>query len=364
MLSSIWLFLSIHMANLHEVYMHRCIELALQGAGFVAPNPMVGAVLVHEGRIIGEGWHKQYGGPHAEVHCINSVPVKDQQLIPFSTLYVSLEPCAHYGKTPPCTDLIIEKKIKKVVIGCRDPFDAVNGKGIELLRQSGVEVIEPVLEAEAKMLNRRFFCFHLLKRPYILMKWAQTADGFIASDTDERLLITDEATNRLVHQWRAEEAAILVGTATIRKDNPSLTNRLWYGKHPLRMMIDRQLVLPASLDIFHDGHPVIVFNEHKEGREKNIQYVKFETQSSLIPQILTYCYQHQIQSILVEGGASLLSSFLQAGYWDEIRTLTNQKLYIEKGLKAPALPPVLPVKKISMGNCEINFYDQYQMAVL
>lgn len=364
MLSSIWLFLSIHMVNLHEVYMQRCIELALLGSSFVAPNPMVGSVLVHEGRIIGEGWHKQYGGPHAEVNCINSVSATDQELIPFSTLYVSLEPCAHYGKTPPCTSLIIEKKIKRVVIGCRDPFDAVNGKGIALLKQSGVEVIEPVLEEEAKALNRRFFCFHRLKRPYIILKWAHTADGFIAADNDERLLITDEATNRLVHQWRAEEASILVGTATVRKDNPSLTNRLWYGKHPLRMMIDRQLKLPTTLHIFHDGHPLIVFNEIKEGKENAVQYVKFDRQPSLIPQILNYCYQHQIQSVLVEGGAALLSSFLDSGCWDEIRTLTNQKLYIEKGLKAPALPSVVPVKKISMGNYEINFYDQHQMVKL
>lgn len=364
MLSSIWLFLSIHMANLQEAYMQRCLELARLGAGFVAPNPMVGSVLVHENRIIGEGWHKQYGGPHAEVHCINSVSVADQALIPFSTLYVSLEPCAHYGKTPPCTSLIIEKNIKKVVIGCRDPFDAVNGKGIELLRQSGVEVIESVLEKQAEALNRRFFCFHRLKRPYVILKWAQTADGFIAADTDKRLLITDETTNRLVHQWRAEEAAILVGTATVLKDNPSLTNRLWYGKHPLRMMIDRQLALPATLDIFHDEHPVIIFNELREGKENNIQYVKFNPQPSMIPQILTYCYEHQIQSILVEGGASLLSSFLQTGYWDEIRTLTNQKLYIEKGLKAPVLPSLIPINKVSMGNCEIDFYDQHQMIMI
>jgi diaminohydroxyphosphoribosylaminopyrimidine deaminase / 5-amino-6-(5-phosphoribosylamino)uracil reductase len=364
MLSSIWLFLPIHMADLHEAYMHRCIELAQLGAGFVAPNPMVGAVLVYENRIIGEGWHQQYGGAHAEVNCINSVKTTDRALIPFSTLYVSLEPCAHYGKTPPCTKLIMEQQIKKVVIGCRDPFEAVNGKGIEQLQNAGVEVMVNVLEKECIKLNRRFFGFHQLGRPYIILKWAQTADGYMASNKPERLLITHADTNRIVHQWRAEESAILVGTETALKDNPSLTNRLWYGKSPLRMVIDRKLRLPSSLHILNDGHPVIIFNEEKEGQEGTVTYVLVVKESSIITQILSYCYGKQIQSILVEGGAALLDSFLQEGYWDELRTITNLQLNTGLGLKAPELPSAPVSKTIRIGSDEIRFYYHDQSLAL
>lgn len=360
MLSSIWLFLSIHMADLHEVYMRRCLELAQLGAGFVAPNPMVGAVLVYENRIIGEGWHRQYGGPHAEVNCINSVTDTDQALIPFSTLYVSLEPCAHYGKTPPCSKLIIEQQIKKVVVGCRDPFEAVNGKGIEQLQHAGVEIIVNVLEKECIVLNQRFFNFHQIHRPYIVLKWAQTVDGFIASDTTDRLLISNPDTNRLVHQWRAEESTILVGTETALKDDPSLTNRLWYGKNPLRMVIDRNLRLPASLMMFNDGQPVIVFNEKKEGQEGSIKYVKVNEESPFIHQMLSYCYEQQIQSILVEGGAALLNSFLAEKCWDELRVITNLNIKTGIGLKAPELPVVKVFETIRIESDEIRFYHNDQ----
>lgn len=364
MLSSIWLFLPFRMTDLHEAYMFRCIELAQLGAGSVAPNPMVGAVLVHDNRIIGEGWHQQYGGPHAEVNCIKSVTEADRAFIPFSTLYVSLEPCAHYGKTPPCTKLIIEQQIKKLVIGCRDPFEAVNGKGIEQLQNAGIALMVNVLEKECKQLNRRFFSFHQLNRPYIVLKWAQTDDGYIASNTSERLLITHADTNRIVHQWRAEESAILVGTATVLKDNPSLTNRLWSGKNPLRMVIDRELRLPLSLNMFHDEYPVIVFNEEKEGQEGTITYVRVEKVSSIIHQILLYCYQKQIQSILVEGGATLLKSFLQEGYWDELRTITNLQLNIGFGLRAPVLPAAAISNTIRIGSDEIRFYHNDQSLAL
>lgn len=360
MLSSIWLFLSIHMADLHEVYIRRCLELARLGAGFVAPNPMVGAVLVHENRIIGEGWHRQYGGPHAEVNCINSVTNADHALIPFATLYVSLEPCAHYGKTPPCSKLIIEQQIKKVVVGCRDPFEAVNGKGIEQLQNAGVEVIVNVLEKECITLNQRFFSFHQLQCPYIVLKWAQTADGFIASGTSDRLLITHSDTNRLVHQWRSQESAILVGTETALKDNPSLTNRLWYGKNPLRMVIDRNLRLPASLAMFNDGYPVLVFNEKKEGEEGAIKYVKVNAQSSVVHQILAYCYELQIQSVLVEGGTALLNSFLREKCWDELRVITNLNMKTGAGVKTPELPVVKASQIIRIESDEIRFYHNDQ----
>ena len=360
MLSSIWLFLFIHMTHIHEAYMHRCIELARLGAGFVAPNPMVGAVLVHENRIIGEGWHQQYGGPHAEVNCLNSVAETDRSLIPSSTLYVSLEPCAHYGKTPPCAKFIIEQQIKKVVVGCRDPFEAVNGKGIEILRAAGVEVTMHVLEQECITLNSRFFCFHQLHRPYVVLKWAQTADGFMGGNTSERLLITNAFSNRLVHQWRSIESAILIGTETALKDDPSLTNRLWYGNHPLRMVIDRRLRLPATLTLFNDGFPVVVFNEQKETQEGVIQYVKMEQGLSVISQIMSFCYRQQIQSILVEGGSTLLHTFLQEKQWDEIRTITNLNLTTGTGVKAPQLPVMTATKTIHLASDEVNFYHHNQ----
>ncbi|MBC7722390.1 MAG: bifunctional diaminohydroxyphosphoribosylaminopyrimidine deaminase/5-amino-6-(5-phosphoribosylamino)uracil reductase RibD, partial [Pedobacter sp.] len=214
--------------------MFRCLELAVLGKGNVAPNPMVGSVLVHEGRIIGEGYHQLYGQPHAEVNCINSVAENDKYLIPQSTLYVSLEPCSHFGKTPPCSDLIIKHDIKKVVVGCRDSYEEVNGKGIENLQQNGVEVVLGILENDCKNLNKRFFTFHTKKRPFIILKWAETANGKIASNTNERLLISNDFSNRVVHKWRSEEGAILVGTKTASLDNPSLNNRLWHGKNPIR----------------------------------------------------------------------------------------------------------------------------------
>ena len=214
----------------HYTYMQRCLQLAVLGAGNVAPNPMVGAVLVNNGDIIGEGYHQQYGGPHAEPNCINDVPVEMKHMIPGSTLYVSLEPCAHFGKTPPCADLIIKTGIKKVVVGCRDPFSKVDGKGIDKLRNAGVEVIIGEWENECKELNKRFFTFHTKSRPYIVLKWAQTANGKMAAEGEDRLLISNDYTNRLVHKWRSEEAAILVGRNTALMDNPSLTTRLWKGK--------------------------------------------------------------------------------------------------------------------------------------
>jgi diaminohydroxyphosphoribosylaminopyrimidine deaminase / 5-amino-6-(5-phosphoribosylamino)uracil reductase len=291
--------------------MQRCLELAKKGAGYVAPNPMVGAVLVHEDKIIGEGWHQQYGEAHAEVNCIASVKEEDRSLIAQSTMYVSLEPCAHFGKTPPCVDLIVQHKVPKVIIGCRDPFEEVNGKGIEKLRAAGVEVIAGVLENECKELNKRFFTYHTKQRPYIILKWAQTADGKIASlnpsegrtsDSDkteidyssqiihqnkttsviaeagspplegreaavERLLISNEYSNRLVHKWRSEEAAILVGTNTALLDDPELTTRLWPGPSPVRLVLDRDLKLPSSLKIFNQEVKTIIFNCIKQKRE-------------------------------------------------------------------------------------------------
>lgn len=318
--------------------MQRCIQLARSAAGYVAPNPMVGAVLVHENRIIGEGCHQQYGGPHAEVHCINSVKAADSHLIPQSTIYVSLEPCAHFGKTPPCADLIIEKKIPHVVVGCRDPFKQVDGKGVEKLQAAGVQVTMNVLEQDCKNLNKRFITFHAAHRPYIVLKWAQTANGKIAGETGgERLLISNEYSNRLVHKWRSEEAAILVGANTALFDDPSLTTRLWKGASPVRLVADMNLRLPSSLQLFNKQVRTIVFNSRKHEEQDNLLYYQVTQDVNLVHQIVHALYQLKIQSVLVEGGAQLLQSFIDEGLWDEIRVITNNEKIVQHGLSAPRM---------------------------
>ncbi|MCW3087019.1 MAG: diaminohydroxyphosphoribosylaminopyrimidine deaminase [Sediminibacterium sp.] len=323
------------MTDRDESYMRRCIELAQLGAGQVAPNPMVGAVLVYEDRIIGEGYHRAYGQPHAEVNCINSVAPADQPVVSRSTLYVSLEPCAHFGKTPPCADLIIQHGIPKVVIGCRDPFPEVNGKGIEKLENAGVAVTKNVLENESRQLNKRFFTFHTKQRPYIILKWAQTADGKIGSGSEERLRISNPHSNRLVHQWRSEEAAILVGTNTALLDDPSLDNRLWTGKSPVRLVMDLSLRLPKSLKLFNGEQPTIIFNQVMDKEEGNLRYYRLTGGSPVIAQVLAACHTLNLQSILVEGGAKLLQSFISAGAWDEARVVVNNELTMPQGLAAP-----------------------------
>lgn len=317
--------------------MSRCIELALLGIGKVAPNPMVGAVLVYGDRIIAEGYHHEYGHAHAEVNCINSVSAGDNHLIEASTLYVSLEPCVHFGKTPPCCDLIIQKRIPKVVIGCRDPFVQVNGRGIEKLQKAGVEVVTGILEQQCKALNKRFFTYQTQSRPYIILKWAQTANGKIGSDLQERLLISNLHTNRLVHQWRSEEASILIGTNTALLDDPSLDNRLWTGKSPVRMVLDLPLRLPKSLKIFNRQQSTIIFNRLLHQEKGNILYYQIKDEAHIIEQVLNACYILNLQSILVEGGAKLLQSFINEGFWDEARVISNDELVITRGLHAPLL---------------------------
>ncbi|HSN08639.1 MAG TPA: bifunctional diaminohydroxyphosphoribosylaminopyrimidine deaminase/5-amino-6-(5-phosphoribosylamino)uracil reductase RibD [Hanamia sp.] len=319
-----------------EKYMSRCIQLAKLGAGNVAPNPMVGAVLVYNDRIIGEGYHKKYGEAHAEVNCINNVPAEQKSLIEKSTMYVSLEPCSHFGKTPPCSNLIIQQKIKKVVIGCRDIYEEVDGRGIEKLRNAGLEVITGVLEDESRELNKRFFTFHQQKRPYIILKWAQSANGKIGSEHGERLFISNEYTNRIVHKWRSEEAGILVGANTALKDDPSLTTRLWKGKNPVRIVIDPHLKLPASLKIFTDESKTIIYNLIKNSSEKNIEYIQIRP-DNLLESLVSSLYESDIQSILVEGGAKTLQSFIDQNLWDEARVITNGEMIIEEGVNAPAM---------------------------
>lgn len=328
--------------------MHRCIELASLAAGYTAPNPMVGAVLVYNDRIVGEGYHKIYGEPHAEVNCIHSVKREDIHLIPDSTLYVSLEPCAHFGKTPPCTDLILSSKIKQVIIGCRDPFKDVNGKGIEKLKANGVKVEVGVMEKECNQLNKRFFTYHTQHRPYITLKWAQSLNGNIANNDYSRVKISNEFTNRLVHKWRSEEMGILIGTNTALHDNPELTTRLWPGKNPVRLIVDMDLKLPKDLKLFSSDAPVIVFNKHQhtlplenmtitDVRNFKIGYYQVTEDVSIVHQIVNALYHMQINSVLVEGGAMLLQSFIDEGLWDECRVITNNELTIPSGLPAPKL---------------------------
>ncbi len=317
--------------------MRRCLQLAKLRAGHVAPNPMVGAVLVYQNTIIGEGYHQQHGQAHAEVNCINSVSEAHKSLIEKSTLYVSLEPCAHHGKTPPCADLIIKNNIPNVVIACRDVYAEVDGKGIQKLQQVGINIITGILEKEALELNKRFFTFHTKKCPYIILKWAQSNDAKIAELNFSAVKITNDTTNRLVHQWRSQEAAILVGTNTALHDNPKLTTRFWEGKNPVRLVIDRQLKLPASLHLFDGSVKTIVFNQIKEGQENGIMFYKLDVDENIIPGLLNALYQLNIQSVLVEGGAILLQSFIDQHCWDEARVIINEELNIGDGIKAPLL---------------------------
>jgi diaminohydroxyphosphoribosylaminopyrimidine deaminase / 5-amino-6-(5-phosphoribosylamino)uracil reductase len=326
-----------------EKYMQRCLELAALGLGSVSPNPMVGAVIVHEGQIIGEGYHQQYGQAHAEVNAVNDALSKHkdaEELLKNSTIYVSLEPCAHYGKTPPCADLIIKHSIPRVVVGCRDPFEQVNGKGIEKLQEAGIEVTTGILEDECKWLNRRFLTRVQQKRPYIILKWAQTNDGFFAPSDGSQFWITGQESRMLVHKWRSEEDAVLVGKNTVLADNPQLNVRHWTGKSPKRVVIDRRLELKRDLNIYNQSVETLVFNEVKTDIDGKIKYIALEDFDRFVPQyILFQLYLQDIQSVIIEGGAHTLNSFIEAGLWDEARIFTG-KAVLGQGIKAPCLTGV------------------------
>ncbi len=346
-----------------ETYMQRCLELANRGLGLVAPNPMVGAVLVHGKRILAEGWHAAFGGPHAEVHCLQSLSEADQSLLPQSTLYVSLEPCCHHGKTPPCTNLIIDSGIKQVVVGCLDPFEKVRGAGIQQLKEAGITVRTGVLEKDCRWMNRRFFTYHQRKRPYIILKWAQTADGFIAGPQKQRLSISHEMTNRLVHRWRTEEMGILVGYNTVLMDDPLLTTRFWLGKNPIRLVIDAMGALPTGQKIFNTDAPTKVFSfvENKPPEIKTVLLT--DKHRAISEQVLEHLYDHAIQSVLIEGGRQTLSSFMDAGYWDEIRVITNTKMKIGEGYEAPVLPVnAIRFEQTCLANDQIDFYAKEGVA--
>lgn len=319
-----------------EKYMSRCIQLAQNGLCNAAPNPMVGAVIVCDGKIIGEGYHVRCGEAHAEVNAIRSV--KDASLLKRSTIYVSLEPCSHYGKTPPCADLIIEKQIPRIVIGCQDPFAKVAGRGIQKLRDAGREVMVGVLEEECRHLIRRFITFHTLHRPYITLKWAESADGFIdlCRNSGTPVILSTPLTAMLVHKKRAECAAILVGTRTARLDNPSLTVRNWYGRSPVRLVIDREQQLSPSLHLFDGSVPTLVFTGHPHDAMPNVDYLPIDYEQDILPQIMQILYERGLQSLLVEGGSRLLQSFIDDDLWDEAY-VEESPLQLISGVKAPEM---------------------------
>ena len=318
--------------------MQRCFALAALGAGSVAPNPLVGCVVVHEERIIGEGYHQIHGGPHAEVYAINSV--KDKSLLSEATIYVNLEPCAHHGKTPPCADLIVSHNLKRVVICNTDPFEEVGGKGLKRLLESGIDVVSGVLEKEGRWLNRRFFTFYEKKRPFVILKFAQTIDGYLDSHRSEddkkaSLKITGGQMNRIVHKWRSEEDSILVGRNTVLLDNPALTTRLWSGKNPLRLVIDPELQIKEDKTILSDGNHTWIFNALRTDYcENNLCYIQINDARKFHSEILTYLYKNDIQSVIIEGGAATLARFVDAEMWDEARIITGQ-IRIGEGVSAP-----------------------------
>ena len=317
-----------------EFFMQRCIELASKAMGCASPNPMVGSVIVYNNKIIGEGYHEKYGSHHAEVNAINSV--KDKSLLLKSTLYVNLEPCAHFGKTPPCSDLIIQNKIPEVVIGCVDTFSEVSGKGIERMRSNGIDVKVGVLENESRELNKRFFTFHEKKRPYIILKWAESKDGFIAPKNQTKpFWMTSSESKKLAHKWRAEEDAILVGRITAEKDNPSLTVREVEGSNPIRIIIDKDLKLSADFNLFNNDAKTIVFNQLKSEENNSNNYIKINF-NNLTKNILQELHKQNIQSIIIEGGTKTLQSFIDKNLWDEARIFTTKKTLTE-GVKPPTI---------------------------
>ena len=312
-------------------YLHRCFQLAFNGMGKVSPNPMVGAVIVYEEAIIGEGFHQKYGEAHAEVKAIeNAIENGFENLLSESTIYVSLEPCSHFGKTPPCCDLIIKHRFKKVVISNIDPFPEVSGTGIKKMRAAGIEVITGILEEEGFEINKRFFTFYQKKRPYIILKFAQSKDGFIApqNPTPENRKISNDLSNKLVHQWRSEESAILIGTTTADVDNPTLTVRNFSGTNPIRMVIDKDCKLPLSNNIFNRDAQTLIFNESINEIRDNVEFIKIDFSREILTQINDIAIEKKIVSVFVEGGSKIHQQYIDQYLWDEIRTITSPELLL------------------------------------
>lgn len=335
--------------------MNRCMELAKNGLGTTYPNPMVGSVIVYNDTIIGEGWHQKSGEPHAEVNAINAV--KDKSLLKKATIYVSLEPCSHFGKTPPCCDLIIAQGIPNVVIGTTDPNEKVAGKGIQKLVGAGKNVTVGILEKECRELNRRFFTFHLQQRPYIILKWAETADGFIApkSKNDQKpVWITNTYSRQLVHKWRSEEHAILVGTQTVLDDNPKLDVRDWSGNNPIRIVIDRNLRIPKDAQLFHTTSKTIVVTGKDFDADENVVAESIDFDKNIARQIADVLYRHGIQSVIIEGGRQTLQTFIDVNLWDEARVFKGKTVFGD-GTKAPQIDTV-SFASLSIIDDELSFF--------
>ncbi len=325
--------------NKHEKYIQRCIELAKNGLGTTYPNPMVGSVIVYNDTIIGEGWHQKAGQAHAEVNAIASV--KDKSLLTKATIYVSLEPCSHFGKTPPCSDLIVNTKIPNVVIGTVDPNVKVAGNGIKKLVENGINVTVGVLEKECNELNKRFFTFHQKKRPFIILKWAQSRDGFLAplqKEITAPVWLTSDHSRQLVHKWRTEEQAILVGAQTVLDDNPKLNARDWFGLQPTRVVIDPNNRVLTSNAVLNDQQKTIVFTRNQNlPNTENTTYVTIDFDQNSVAQMMQHLYEQELQSVIIEGGRHTLQAFIDCGIWDEARIFTSKTL-VGNGIKAPSFP--------------------------
>jgi diaminohydroxyphosphoribosylaminopyrimidine deaminase / 5-amino-6-(5-phosphoribosylamino)uracil reductase len=319
--------------KLHDFFMQRALNLARLSIGSVAPNPMVGCVIVQNNIIIGEGFHQKYGGPHAEVMAVAAV--KNKALIAGATVYVNLEPCAHFGKTPPCADLLIENKVAQVIISNTDPNPLVAGKGIEKLQKAGIEVVVGILEKEGLALNKRFFTFFEKRRPFIILKWAQTNDGYIAEKNGQPIQISNPFSTKIVHKMRAENAAIMVGTTTIFNDNPSLTTRNWTGSNPIRVLIDKQLRFKQHLNIFNSEAETLIYNLHGDGKVGQAEYIKLPEDEAFLQNLLQNLFLRNVNSIMVEGGTKLLEAFINMNLWDEAKVIVSPKK-INSGIKGPA----------------------------
>jgi diaminohydroxyphosphoribosylaminopyrimidine deaminase/5-amino-6-(5-phosphoribosylamino)uracil reductase len=334
-----------HDHTIHEFFMQRALELAQLGRGRVSPNPLVGSVIVHQGKIIGEGWHERYGEAHAEVNAVRSVA--DKTLLRESTVYVNLEPCSHTGKTPPCADMLMEHRVKHVVVSNLDSNPLVSGQGVQKLRAAGIQVTTGVLEQKGRALNKRFFTVMEKQRPYIILKWAQTADGFIARENYDSKWISNEHSRQLVHKWRSEEDAILIGSRTATHDNPKLNVRDWTGRDPVRIVIDRYLKLSDKLDLFDRTQPTISYNILKHEEHRNLMLIRLD-EADFLNNLVRDLHKRKIQSIIIEGGSTVLSMFIESGLWDEARIFLSPQTF-QKGIAAPALKGTLIEEQV-IGN--------------
>ncbi len=336
--------------------MQRCLQLAQLSLGKASSNPMVGAVIVHNDRIIGEGYYQSFGGPHAEVNAIANVAAEDEKLLIDSTVYVSLEPCSYFGKTPPCSDLLIKSKVRRVIIASLDPNPKISGAGIDKLRSAGIEVITGILQKEGDHLNRRFFSHHTRKRPWVILKWAQSSDGFITKDRNKQHWITGELSKKLVHQWRQEEDAILVGAGTVMVDNPQLTDRYWKDdKQPTRVVLDTKGSLPKDSSIFNTAAPTLLFTSTEVGIQyPNAEVILLSEGKEPYAEILGHLYDREIQSVIIEGGQKTLEQFITANLWDEVRVFIGPIVF-NKGVNAPTLS-IDPIKEESIGDDTLSTY--------